>query len=327
MGSDKGFEERVLSARQERYIGLPARGLSRSRIWRNVRALWNNARALRMARSAVREFNPGAAVGCGGYASYFPIRAARTFGIPYVLQEQNRIPGLATRWLAAKANRVFIAYEQTQSELPQTESTALVGNPVDPRLATLDRAFARSRWNLSDDERVVLVAGGSGGARSINDNIAAGLLNDCSTPTTLLWQTGRHTGGWDGKHAHGWRVIEFEFTDAMTEAYVAADLIIARAGALTVSEIAAAGRAAILVPFPHATADHQTKNASVLAEAGGAVVIADRELKSVSLLDRADALLQKKEEVDRMASASRTLGRPNASKEIADYVISLLIES
>jgi UDP-N-acetylglucosamine--N-acetylmuramyl-(pentapeptide) pyrophosphoryl-undecaprenol N-acetylglucosamine transferase len=275
----------------------------------------------------VREFSPGAAVGCGGYASYFPIRAARAFGIPYVLQEQNRIPGLATRWLAAKANRVFIAYEQTQRALPPSVNAALAGNPVDPRLVTMDRTFARSKWNISEDERVVLVTGGSGGARSLNDNVTAGLLNDCSSPTTVLWQTGRHTGGWDGKHAPGWRVIDFEFTDAMTEAFVAADLIIARAGALTVSEIAAAGRAAILVPFPHATADHQTQNANVLSEAGGAVVIADRELGSVSLLDRADTLLQNKEAADRMATASRTLGRPNASKEIADYVISLLMEN
>jgi UDP-N-acetylglucosamine--N-acetylmuramyl-(pentapeptide) pyrophosphoryl-undecaprenol N-acetylglucosamine transferase len=244
-----------------------------------------------------------------------------------VLQEQNRIPGLATRWLAEKANRIFIAYEQTQKELGQSERVTLVGNPVDPRLTTMDRTFARSKWNLSDDERVVLVTGGSGGARSINDNIMAGLMSDCSSPTTVLWQTGRHTGGWDGKHAPGWRVIDFEFTDAMTEAFVAADLIVARAGALTVSEIAAAGRAAILVPFPHATADHQTKNASVLAEAGGAVVIADRELESVSLLDRADTLLRNAEIVGAMASASRALGRPNASEEIADYVISLLIES
>lgn len=325
MGGDRGFEERVITARGENYQGLPARGFERRRIWRNVGTVLANMRASRMAHTAVREFDPHAAVGCGGYASYFPIRAARKLGVPYVLQEQNRIPGLTTKWLAAKAQMTFIAYKQTQAELPGCNNVMMAGNPVDPRLASMDKATARRKWNLSPDETVVLVTGGSGGARSINGNVARGLKEACEIgPVTVLWQTGRHKAEWDGTTGSGWRVEEFEFTDAMTEAFVAADLIIARSGALTVSEIAAAGRPAILVPFPHATADHQAHNARVLTDAGGAIMITDQELSAISLLEQARGLLKDRRQLEIMGQASRSVGRPDASGRIADYVISLL---
>jgi UDP-N-acetylglucosamine--N-acetylmuramyl-(pentapeptide) pyrophosphoryl-undecaprenol N-acetylglucosamine transferase len=325
MGGDRGFEEQVITARGERYKGLPARGFERRRIWRNFGTVIANMRASRMARTSVREFDPHAAVGCGGYASYFPIRAARELSVPYVLQEQNRIPGLATKWLAARAHRTFIAYKQTHKELSGCDNVELVGNPVDPRLASMDRTTARQRWNLSNDETVILVTGGSGGARSINGNIARGLQQPAeSGPVTVLWQTGRNKAEWDGKPASGWRVEEFEFTDAMTEAFVASDLIVARSGALTVSEIAAAGRPAILVPFPRATADHQTHNARVLTEAGGAILVTDQELNGLSLLERVCSLLKDREQLRAMGAKNRALGRPDAAGRIADCVISLL---
>jgi len=325
MGGDRGFEERVITARGEQYQGLPARGFERRRLWRNVGTVFANMRASRRAATAVREFDPHAAVGCGGYASYFPIRAARKAGVPYVVQEQNRIPGLATRWLAPRAQRTFIAYSQTEVELKDCNNVVLVGNPVDPRLATMDKATARRKWNLAPDETVILVTGGSGGARSINGNIARGLAQPGPIdPVTVLWQTGRHKAEWDGTIASGWKVEEFEFTDAMTEAFVAADMIIARSGALTVSEIAAAGRPAILVPFPHATADHQTHNARVLTDAGGAVLITDAELGTRSLLEKACELIKDPRQLEVMCEANNALGRPDAAGRIADYVISLL---
>jgi UDP-N-acetylglucosamine--N-acetylmuramyl-(pentapeptide) pyrophosphoryl-undecaprenol N-acetylglucosamine transferase len=324
VGGDRGLEARIVAERGYRYVGLPARGFLRTRIWRNVGALWDNFRANRLARQTVSGFAPDVAVGCGGYASYFPIRAARSLKIPYILQEQNRLPGLATRWLSARAESVFIAFEQTRARLPHTRTVDLVGNPIDPRLATLTRTLARKQWGLAEGEKVIVVTGGSGGARSINQNIESALKNPCShPPVTVLWQTGRHGAEWDRRPAQGWVVRDFEFTDTMTEAFVAADLIVARAGALTISEIAAAGRPAILVPFPHATADHQTHNARVLVEAGGALMYDDNQLPAVSLLDIAVSLLRDNERLEKMGRASRTLGRPDAADHIATHVISL----
>jgi len=324
VGGDRGLEESVIAGRGYRYIGLPARGFLRSRIWRNVGALWDNLRANRMARRTVTDYAPQVAVGCGGYASYFPIRAARSMKIPYVLQEQNRLPGLATRWLSKRAETVFIAFEQTRGHLPRARSIDLVGNPVDPRLATLTRSLARKQWGLTEVEKVIVVTGGSGGARSINQNTVSALKTPCARPpVTNLWQTGRQGVQWDRKPASGWVVRDFEFTDAMTEAFVAADLIIARAGALTISEIAAAGRPAILVPFPHATDDHQTHNARVLTEVSGAVMYDDSQLSVISLLDVAVDLLGDERRLTEMGSASRALGRPDAADQIASRVISL----
>ncbi|MBD3299200.1 MAG: undecaprenyldiphospho-muramoylpentapeptide beta-N-acetylglucosaminyltransferase [candidate division Zixibacteria bacterium] len=324
MGGDRGFEEDVITRRGERYIGLPARGFARKRIVQNVRAVFSNWRAQRMGNRAVSDFVPDVAVGCGGYASYFPIRAARAQSIPYVLQEQNRIPGLATRWLSAGADTVFTAFEQTADALSKAKSISLVGNPIDPRLAQLGRDEARAAWTLNADERVVLVTGGSGGAQSINANIIKGLESITpDQPVTVLWQTGRHRVEWSGNAQSGWTVREFVFTDQMTEAFIAADLIIARAGALTISEIAAVGRPAILVPFPFATADHQTQNARVLVDAGGAELITDPDLADVSLLSRALEMLDDSDRLAAMGEGNRRLGKPNAADEIATYVIAL----
>ncbi len=324
MGGDRGFEEDVVTRRGERYIGLPARGFARKRIVQNVQAVFSNWRAQRMGNRAVSDFAPDVAVGCGGYASYFPIRAARAQSIPYVLQEQNRIPGLATRWLSGSADTVFTAFEQTARALPKAKNINLAGNPIDPRLAQLSRDEARAVWNLSLSERVILITGGSGGAQSINANIIKGLESITpEPPVTVLWQTGRHRVEWSGNAQPGWTVREFVFTDQMTEAFVAADVVIARAGALTISEIAAAGRPAILVPFPFATADHQTQNARVLVDAGGAELIRDSDLADVSLLSRALELLSDSEQLAVMDERNRQLGKPNAADEIAAYVLLL----
>ncbi|GAB4325796.1 MAG: undecaprenyldiphospho-muramoylpentapeptide beta-N-acetylglucosaminyltransferase [Candidatus Zixiibacteriota bacterium] len=324
MGGDRGFENEVITRRGERYVGLPARGFARTRIVHNVRAVFSNWRARSMANRSVAQFGPDVAVGCGGYASYFPIRAARAQSIPYVLQEQNRVPGLATRWLSAGAERVFTAFEQTAAALPKARSIELAGNPIDPRLAQLSRGEARAAWGLKESDRVILVTGGSGGARSINTNIVQGLETlTPGQPVTLLWQTGKNRVEWSGMPQSGWTVREFVFTDQMTEAFVAADVIIARAGALTISEIAAAGRPAILVPFPFATADHQTQNAKILVEAGGAQLIPDSTLSDVSLLSRALDLLENEGQLQAMATANRRLGRPEAADRIAAQVIEL----
>lgn len=323
VGSDKGFEERVISERRERYVGLPARGFSRRKIWRNIPALYHNWRARSIAADLVREFRPEVAVGCGGYASYFPVAAAAKAHIPYVLQEQNRQPGLATRWLCEDADTVFIAFEESRELLPKTKQVVLSGNPIDPRLATLTSSEARRAWNLPEDATVVLVTGGSTGARSINSNIARSLKTATDRHIHLLWQTGAQGSTWDGKAASGWHVRTFAFTDKMTEAFIAADLIVARSGALTLSEICACGRPAILIPFPLATADHQTQNARVLVDAGGAILMEDRALESELLLAQAGALLNDPSRLQQMAQANRNLGKPDAADRIAARVLEL----
>ena len=323
VGSDKGFEERVIVQRHQRYIGLPARGFSRRKLWRNVPALYHNWRARSIASTLVAEFKPDVAIGCGGYASYFPIRACGKARIPYILQEQNRQPGLATRWLSDTADTVFIAFEESRSLLPEAKTVELSGNPIDPRLATLTKSEARRAWNLPEDATVVLSTGGSTGSRSMNGNIARSLANATERPIHLLWQTGAQGSAWNGRAASGWHVHCFAFTDKMTEAFVAADLIVARSGALTLSEICACGRPAILVPYPLATAGHQTQNAKVLVDVGGAILIEDRALESELLLAQSLTLLNDPERLQRMSQANKKLGKPDAADRIAARVLEL----
>ena len=323
VGSDKGFEEQVISQRHQRYVGLPARGFSRRKIWRNIPALYHNWRARSKAAELVGDFKPDVAVGCGGYASYFPIGACAARNIPYILQEQNRQPGLATRWLSERADTVFIAFEESRSLLPKARSVVLSGNPIDPRLATLTQSEARRAWNLSDDDTVVLVTGGSTGARSMNSNVARALTTPTDKPIHLLWQTGAQGSGWNGKAASGWHVHCFAFTDKMTEAFVAADLIVARSGALTISEICACGRPAILVPYPLATGDHQSQNAQVMVDAGGAILIEDRALESELLLAQSRTLLNDPLRREQMSQANKKLGKPDAADRIAARVMEL----
>jgi UDP-N-acetylglucosamine--N-acetylmuramyl-(pentapeptide) pyrophosphoryl-undecaprenol N-acetylglucosamine transferase len=324
VGSDRGFEERLVTARGYDYRGLPARGLSRRQWWRNFSAVIGNARAMAQSKTLIREFAPDVAVGCGGYASYFPIRACGKAGIPYVLQEQNSYPGLVTRWLAGGASMTFLAFAEAKKHIHKSKSFELVGNPIDPTLATCSREDARAAWSLSSDETVVLVTGGSGGARSINRNIVRGLTTDTpSQPVTILWQQGRQGAAWNGEHQPGWTVHDFEFTDRMTEAMVAADLIVSRSGALTVSEIAAAGKPAILIPFPHAAADHQTHNARSLSDSGGAVIVRDDELESRSLLQEALTLLSDSDQLTAMGAANSRRAEPEAADTIAQAVIAL----
>lgn len=324
VGSDKGFEESVITQRHQRYIGLPARGFSRRKIWRNAPALFHNWRARGIAANLVRDFNPDVAVGCGGYASYFPIRACAKAQVPYILQEQNRQPGLATRWLSGNADTVFIAFEESRPLIPKARKIDLSGNPIDPRLATLTKSEARRAWKLSDDATVVLVTGGSTGSKSINSNVVRSLASAIDRPIHLLWQTGAQGSGWNGKAASGWHVHCFAFTDKMTEAFVAADLIVARSGALTLSEICACGRPAILVPYPLATADHQTQNAKVLVDSGGAILIEDRALESELLLAQSLTLLNDQERLQMMSQANKKLGKPDAADRIAERVLELV---
>lgn len=324
VGSDKGFEERVITQRHQRYVGLPARGFSRRKLWRNLPALYYNWHARGTASDLVREFKPDVAVGCGGYASYFPIRACFKAGVPYVIQEQNRQPGLATRWLSSGADTVFIAFEESRTLISKARNIELSGNPIDPRLAAMTKSDARHAWNVPEDAAVVLVTGGSTGAKSINSNIARSLKSATERPIHLLWQTGAQGSGWNGKAASGWQVHCFAFTDKMTEAFVAADLIVARSGALTLSEICACGRPAILIPYPLATADHQTQNARVLVNAGGAILIEDRSLEYDLLLAQSLSLLNDPERLQSMSQANKKIGKPDAADRIAVRVLEMV---
>lgn len=300
---------------------LEVSGLSRSNPLRAARSLWQAARAVRVARDLLRERRADAVLGGGGYVAGPVGLAATRAGLPLVLTEADSHLGLTNRLLARRARRVCLAFP---IEGLDNDRYLVTGRPVPESVVNADRAVARRRFDLGDDDRCLLVIGGSLGARSINE-----ATFEAFSPTASGFRVIHVAGRRDhpdlqrrreaaGSPPH-YTLSEYE--PGLGELLAAVDLVVSRSGG-SVFEIAAAGRASILVPYPHATADHQTTNARWMADAGAAVVIPDSELTAPGLLREATALLADDERRARMESAARSLARPDAAREIAGEVLS-----
>ena len=268
-------------------------------------------------------FRPDVVVGTGGYVSGPVIIAASIKGIPRAMQEQNSYPGLVTRKLAARADVVFIAYKKAQEYLPAGTRCEFYGNPVRSDIASGTRAEALKKFNLRDDRKTILILGGSQGARRINQAVLDSL--DCLDENIqLLWQSGKrdYTEVASRLDKKDFAVALFPFCNEMELVYAAADLAVARAGALTLAELTACGVPSLLIPFPQAAADHQTHNAAEVVAAGAAEMIPDTELDNIKLLQKSVEIVRS-DRLSHMANAARKLGRPHAAAEIAQEILNL----
>ena len=272
-------------------------------------AFWQSARAIFQHR-------PDVVLGMGGYMSFPGGMMAALFGKPLVIHEQNAIPGLANKVLRGVADRALCAFPGA------LKGAALTGNPVRPEIAAIaapERRYAKRSGSLR-----VLVVGGSLGAKALNEVVpqALALLPRERRPSVTHQSGAQHLEALRQNYAAaGVEAATFAFIDDMAAAYAEADLVVCRAGAITVAEIAAAGVASVLVPFPHATDDHQTSNARFLADAGAAFLLPQRELG-------AERLARLLEEIDRdrlrgMAERARSLGRPDATRQVAEICMGL----
>jgi UDP-N-acetylglucosamine--N-acetylmuramyl-(pentapeptide) pyrophosphoryl-undecaprenol N-acetylglucosamine transferase len=293
---------------------IAVEGMSRTNPLHAARALVRAARAFARARALLKELEPDAVMGGGGYVAGPVGLAAVTLRIPLVLTEADSHLGLTNRVLARAARRVCLAFPLAGREGPRYRVTGRPGPP-----AQEDRAGARARLGLPAGGDCVLVFGGSLGARSIN-LAAVEAFSDMGV--RVLHITGRRD--YPELAARelpaGYDLREYLDLKAFGDALAAADLVVARAGG-SVFEIAAHGAPAILVPYPHASADHQTANARWMADAGAAVVIADGELTALRLTKEVSGLLADRERLEKMASASKDLARPDAARDIADELL------
>ncbi|MCM1519267.1 MAG: undecaprenyldiphospho-muramoylpentapeptide beta-N-acetylglucosaminyltransferase [Lachnoclostridium sp.] len=279
VGADNRMEmERVPAAGYD-IVGLPVAGFDRKKLWRNIPVLWKLGKSLIKAYNIVGDFRPDIAIGVGGYASGPILREAQRRGIPTLIQEQNSYPGVTNKLLAAKADAICVAYEGLDRFFP-ADKIILTGNPVRAALeqCALTREEAKDKLGFSKDKPLVFVTGGSLGARTINEATAKSLPALERDGIQLLWQTGRY--GADEFQAmasgrHGVKALTF--VDDMAVAYRAADLVVARAGAGTISELQNLGIPAVLVPSPNVAEDHQRHNAESLASRGAAVMVLDRD--------------------------------------------------
>lgn len=323
VGADNRMEmERVPAAGYE-IVGLPVSGFDRRHLLRNVKVLWRLWRSIAKARGIVRRFRPDAAIGVGGYASGPTLKAAQRAGVPTLLQEQNSFAGVTNRLLAAKARKICVAYEGLERFFP-AERIIMTGNPVRPALTDcrLSVGEARRRLGLDPDRPVLLVVGGSLGARTINSALIAAAGTNRERPYQILWQTGKNDADHcrravDTARPGGFHVCTF--IDDMAAAYRAADLVVARAGAGTISELQLLGKAAVLVPSPNVAEDHQRKNAEALTRHDAAVMILDADAAD-RLMPAADALMADVERRRNLEKNIAAMALTDSDERIADAI-------
>ena len=274
--------ERVPAAGYE-IKGLPVMGFDRSHLFRNVKVVLQLLKSMGMARSIIKEFKPDIAIGVGGYASGPTLKAAQKMGIPTLLQEQNSFAGVTNKKLGADARCICVAYEGMERFFP-ADRIVLTGNPIRQNLleCTASKQEARRAMGVNPDKRTILIIGGSLGALSINKVIGAGLqrIGEAADQVQVIWQTGKvNRGTSEEDHAASGvtNVLRTDFISNMDMAYRAADLVVSRAGASSISEIQALGLPAILVPSPNVAEDHQTKNAQALSNRNAAIMVRDAD--------------------------------------------------
>lgn len=300
--------------------GLAIAGLDRRRPWRNFRVLWLAWKATRRCRAIVRDFRPEAAIGVGGYASGPLLKAAQRAGIPTVLQEQNSYAGVTNKLLGRRARAVCVAYEGMGRFFPAGK-VVLTGNPV--RAALRDCALtpeeARKALGFDPSRPLVLVVGGSLGARTINQAMASGAAEAIARAgAQALWQTGKTYAPAEGT-ALPEGVKAAPFIADMATAYRAADVVVSRAGASTISELQLLGKAAVLVPSPNVAENHQYHNAMALVERDAAVLVADAEAHE-KLAGAVLGLLAEPARRETLARNAAAMGRPRATAAIVDII-------
>ncbi|MDE5657247.1 MAG: undecaprenyldiphospho-muramoylpentapeptide beta-N-acetylglucosaminyltransferase [Muribaculaceae bacterium] len=303
--------------------GLPVSGFDRKNLLRNFKVLWRLWKSMRRAKSVIKSFKPQVAVGVGGYASGPTLKAAQKKGIPTVLQEQNSYPGVTNKMLGKNARAVCTAYDEAARFFPEGK-VVLTGNPVRAALLDVDltQAEAKSRLGFDPAKPLVLVVGGSLGARTINRSMAAGLQQFVDSGIQLLWQTGKAYENEIPAALKGMpdSIKATPFIDDMGLAYRAADLVVARAGAGTISELQLLGKAVLLVPSPNVAEDHQRKNAQALVNHQAAEMVLDAEAPA-RLTAEAIALVKQPQRLKAMSEAISAMALRDSADKIVDEIL------
>ena len=306
--------------------GLPICGFDRKHLLKNFAVLFRIWKSQRMAKKIIKDFKPMAAVGVGGYASGPTLNVCSKKGIPCLIQEQNSYAGVTNKLLAKKAQKICVAYEGMERFFP-TDKIIMTGNPVRQNVldTTLSVEEARSMFNLAPEKKTILLVGGSLGARTINESVLQNLDLIEKSGVQFIWQTGKfyHEDIVNQLKDKDLPMLHVtDFISDMGAAYKAADLVISRAGASSISEFCLIGKPVILVPSPNVAEDHQTKNAMALVNKDAAIYVKDADAPKV-LIQKAVEIVGDASKMASMSENIKKLGLKNSADVIADEVIKL----
>lgn len=327
VGAEGKMEMEKVPAAGYQIVGLPVAGFHRGEIWRNFAFIPKLISSLLKAKKVVKEFKPDAVIGVGGYASGPVLRTATNMGIPTVLQEQNSFAGVTNKILGRKANKICVAYDHMDRFFPAPK-IVFTGNPIREGLATITphSTEAREYFNVSTDQQVILIVGGSLGARTLNQSVLAHLEQIKNSEVVIIWQTGKYYYQAIQQQLNDSPVSNIrlmEFIPRMDLAYSVADLVISRAGAGTISELCMVGAPCILVPSPNVSEDHQTFNAMSLVEKDAAIMVKDT-LAVHELIPDALALVANREKCLKLSQNIKRLATPHATEDIVKVIADLL---
>lgn len=315
-------------------VGLPVRGFNRQNPLKNISVVYDMLRSMRMVKKVIREFQPQAGVGVGGYASGAAMKVAAKMGVPILLQEQNGFAGVTNKLLKDDAKKICVAYEGMERFFP-AEKIVLTGNPVRQNLTNGTKEEAMTYFEqeygvkLDPSKKTLVVIGGSLGARTINEAMLAGISALQEAGINVIWQTGKtyyekcHEGyekAIEGKSGN--TIICTAFLSRMDLAYAAADLVVSRAGASSISEICLLGKPSILVPSPNVAEDHQTHNAMALVRKDAAIMVKDVEAGE-KLVNCLLGTIRQEELLQQLHTNVLTLAQTDSAKRIAEMVMDI----
>lgn len=327
VGADNRMEMDRVPAAGYPIVGLPVSGFDRTHLFNNIKVVGRLVKSLFLARKTIRDFKPDMAVGVGGYASGPTLWMAASLGIPALIQEQNSYAGVTNKLLAKKADKICVAYEGMERFFP-ADRIVLTGNPV---RADLEEARSRKEealafFGLSPEKKTILVVGGSLGARTINRSIQGALDQLFAADVQIIWQTGSYYYEEASKHLKAYRdktIWCSDFITRMDYAYAAADLVISRAGAGSISELCLLGKPVILVPSPNVAEDHQTKNALALLQKGAALMVADKEAED-KLVPTALALVADEARLKQLSENIEAMAQRHSAERIVDEMVKII---
>lgn len=325
VGAEDRMEMERIPAAGYEIKGLPVAGFNRRNLLKNFSVLLKLRRSIAMARRIVADFRPDIAIGVGGYCSGPTLKAAQRAGVPTLLQEQNSYAGVTNKLLAKKAKKICVAYSGLERFFP-ADRLVLTGNPVRKDLLSKSISIekARERFGLNPKMPTVLVVGGSLGALTLNESMEAGIKRLHDEGIQVIWQTGKNFGerGAEAvKNLQG--VVVTKFISDMAAAYAAADLVVSRAGAGSISELELLGKPCILVPSPNVAEDHQTKNARALSDKGAAILVADGDART-KLIDEIIPLVRDRQRLRQMSDEISKLALPDSDEKIVDEVVKII---